>query len=98
MAWNEATFSPWTCMKQNTSERSHIAVVCMVVVWYVKMHGCELFVLYPAVPTPLFTHMGHEEEFPGAHILVHSWHPHLTNTVLSVDSEGSLHAWQWRQQ
>lgn len=52
----------------------------------------------PAPPPPLFTHMGHEEEVPGAQILVHSWHPHLHNMILSVDTEGSLHAWQWEEE
>lgn len=52
----------------------------------------------PVLPPPLFTHMGHEEEVPGTHILVHSWHPHLHNMILSVDTEASLHAWQWEEE
>lgn len=46
----------------------------------------------------MFTHTGHEAECPGAVVLTHTWHPVFADTVLSADSEGNLHAWQWKSQ
>lgn len=58
---------------------------------------CMMYLLFPD-PTPLFVHSGHEAECPNASVLVHSWQPRVgRNTILSVDSQASLHAWQWNK-
>ena len=49
------------------------------------------------VPIPVFSHDGHEEESPTARVLVHSWQVGVAKTtIFSADSEGSLHAWEWK--
>lgn len=48
----------------------------------------------------VFTHCGHEQENAGAYVLVHQWGPSIEggckDIIYSADSEGSMHAWQWR--
>ncbi|XP_064394692.1 WD repeat-containing protein 73-like isoform X2 [Halichondria panicea] len=48
------------------------------------------------VATPIFTHTGHEDDSAAAQVFVHSWQPDRMSTILSADSDGSLHAWQWK--
>ena len=52
-----------------------------------------------AAPPPLFSHDGHAAEFSSAEVLVHGWQPGVGGTtLLSVDTQANLHAWQWKQQ
>lgn len=48
--------------------------------------------------TPLFTHDGHEALSGGndIQVLSHSWHPSHPSLLLSSASDGSLHAWQYK--
>ena len=47
--------------------------------------------------TPVFTHQGHEacRSTPAPlYITHHTWHPTLSDLLLSTATDGSLHAWQ----
>ncbi len=68
--------------------------VCVCVCMYVCM--CVCVCVSHTAPPPLFTHRGHEQDSPSAQLTTHTWHPALTHTLLSTDTDGGLHAWQWK--
>jgi len=51
----------------------------------------------PSKLDPLFAHFGHEAETADSTVLTHSWHPKMPKLLVSTSSDGSLHAWQWKQ-
>ena len=85
-------------MRGGMEERGEMEVRDSVIVWvYVPVSDA----------TPTFVHDGHEVECREAYVLSHTWLPSrhspgklssgvMTSTMLSADSEGSLHAWQWK--
>ncbi len=75
----------WSC---DTSGDTHMS-------YYIYYH--ITYIVYTD-PTPLFVHGGHEIECPDAGVLVHSWQPGVHGqSLLSTDSQASLHAWQWNK-
>ncbi|XP_014663284.1 PREDICTED: WD repeat-containing protein 73-like [Priapulus caudatus] len=52
---------------------------------------------------PMFVHDGHsacantDAAATAVAVTTHAWHPEQTNLILSSASDGSLHAWEWRE-
>lgn len=65
----------------------------------VRIYDIKTFTHDPsqsAPSEPIFIHDGHTNSRGGAlRVTNHLWHEDEPNLILSADSDGSLHAWDW---
>ena len=81
---------------QLSPENSHVISVSGVDDG-VKIYDTSTWTCDTSGPSPLFSHHGHAAECSGAEVMVHGWQPGVGGTtVLSVDTQANLHAWQWK--
>ena len=71
----------------------HQLVVCLGLAKGVGVYKMDLLSKLDLV----FTHFGHEAEMAHSLVLTHSWHPKMPKLLVSTSSDGSLHAWQWKE-
>ena len=71
-----------------------VSVVCLGLSKGVGVYRMDLLSKLDLV----FTHFGHEAEMADSSVLTHSWHPKIPKLLVSTSSDGSLHAWQWKDQ